>query len=236
AAGVRADGRDDAGPATGLGARRDDQPVARLRLLVARLDHHVVVERLEHHDRLSRLFEHVARVARSADAEGLHRDTRAAAGAREGSMAEVGGQLGVESPAGDPAELRARGPAQRDPPEALDLLAIGRIEVLREQPVQQPHPMMREQDTEPEVEVLDLVDALAEPAAAGECAAADHHGARLADPVLLEPAAHELREEFPALVDAGEAREALVRSRVLLAPAWVDASVDLDLARGEDEP
>src|SRR5581483_939715 len=51
-----------------------------------------------------------------------------------------------------------------------------------------------------------------------------------------EPAAHELREEFPALVDAGEAREALVRSRVLLAPAWVDASVDLDLARGEDEP
>src|SRR5581483_12184838 len=184
---------------------------------------------------------------------GLYRGAEAAAREREGAMAEVRRQLGVEPSAGDPAELGARRPAQRDPPEALDLLAIGRVELLREQPVQQPHPVepvspfplvgrrhrravasidtqrpvdeahpMAQQDTEPEVEVLDLVDALAEPAAAGERPAADHHRRRLADPVLLEPAAKELPEERPAVVDAAEVREALVRSRVLVPPGRVD--------------
>src|SRR5581483_7104366 len=164
-------------------------------------------------------------------------------------------------------ELRPRGAAQRDPPEALDLLSVGRVELLREQPVQQPDPVqpvpalplvgrrhrlavasvdaqrpvdeadpMPEQDAQPEVEILDLVDALAEASARRERAAADHHRARLADPVLFEAAADELREQVSALVDAIEPREAVVRSRVLLPPARVDVSVDLDLARGEDEP
>ena len=46
-AGVGADGDDDPRSGSCLSAGRDDQPVARLGLVVARLDDHVVVERLE---------------------------------------------------------------------------------------------------------------------------------------------------------------------------------------------
>ena len=44
---VGADARDDARPAAGLGALRDDQPCSRLDVLVERLDDQVVVERLQ---------------------------------------------------------------------------------------------------------------------------------------------------------------------------------------------
>jgi bifunctional non-homologous end joining protein LigD len=57
---VRADGRDDAGAAVGLRARRDDQPEGRLRFLVGGLDDDVVVERLEGQIESARFVEHEA--------------------------------------------------------------------------------------------------------------------------------------------------------------------------------
>src|SRR5580765_4170873 len=59
AAGLGADSGDDPRLAAGLRARGDDQPVAGLRLLVARLDHDVVVERLERDGGMLRFVEHV---------------------------------------------------------------------------------------------------------------------------------------------------------------------------------